>query len=173
MLQSTARERSLWHGARHSARRRENWNDWHGEEQGAEIGHGARAAQPKLAPATQQDLIISNHECNSLQRGESNQLAEQLFHGGKHRAKCYSYTLGTSFHYAPCCLARFFLTSMKTPFVGHQSKAIWKRIDHSEWQAGSQKSWEAIWGDNWKRRSRQTNGLEKNDYFGLLNQCLK
>lgn len=49
---------------------RNNWKNWHGEEQGAETGHGARAAQPELAPATQQDLIISNHECNSLQRGK-------------------------------------------------------------------------------------------------------
>lgn len=34
---------------------RTNWNDWNGEEHWAETGHGARAAQPKLALATQQD----------------------------------------------------------------------------------------------------------------------
>lgn len=49
---------------------RTNGSDWHGEEQGAETGHAATAAQPKLALATQQDLMISNHECNSLQRGK-------------------------------------------------------------------------------------------------------
>lgn len=40
------------------------------ERSSGQTGHGARAAQPKLALATHQDIIISNHECNSLQRGK-------------------------------------------------------------------------------------------------------
>lgn len=50
----------------------------------AETGHDARSAQYKLCLATQQDIIVSNHECNSLPEGGSNQLAEQLLCAGKH-----------------------------------------------------------------------------------------